>query len=114
MMPDATDNLPTTWPDWVAITTDNQLLDDPPVDVDEIWTFVYGGECYGCSTTTEGDRAAVIVWAQDHFGCEPPPPPVPLLPPDATVGRIEDLPRNPDGTVTIPAAGNWTFGQPSV
>lgn len=113
-MPETTDSLPTRWPDWVQITTDRRVLDDPPADVHEIWTFVYAGFCHGCTKTTEGDRAAVIVWAQDHFSCEPPPAPEPLLrQPDAPVGRIEDLSRNPDGSITIPAAGTWTWGEPS-
>lgn len=111
-MPDTTDNLPTTWPDWVALTTDRRVLPDPPADVDEAWTFVYDGECLSCHKTTEGDRATAIRWAQDHFGCEPPAPPEPALPP-SVIGRIEDLPRNPDGTITIPAAGNWEIRYPT-
>ncbi|SEB43425.1 hypothetical protein SAMN04489727_1712 [Amycolatopsis tolypomycina] len=105
-------DLPTTWPDWVALTTDRRPLPDPPPDVDEAWTFVYDGECLSCRKATEGDRATVIRWAQDHFGCAPLAPPEPAAPP-GVVGRIEDLPRNPDGTVTIPLAGTWTWGDPS-
>ncbi|RSD26362.1 hypothetical protein [Amycolatopsis eburnea] len=116
-MPDTTDDLPTSWPDWVTISTDNRPLDpapeldEPPIDVDPIWTYVYDGSCASCSATTEGDRAAVIRWAQDHFDCDPPAPPAPLAPGEP-VGRIEDLPRSPDGTITIPTAGVWTMGEP--
>jgi hypothetical protein len=110
MMPEPTDNLPTVWPDWVALTTDRRLLDDPPADVDDVWTFVYDAECLHCHATTEADRAAAIRWAWEHVGCEPPPPVV-TVPLPMPIGRIEDLPVGPDGTVTIPAAGIWTIGQ---
>jgi hypothetical protein len=114
MMAETTDNLPTSWPDWTAITTDRRPLPDPPADVDEIWTFVYDGHCFGCEKSTEGDRAAVIRWAQGHAECAPPAPPEPILrTPETPVGRIEDLPRNLDGSITIPTPGLWTFGDPS-
>lgn len=77
--------IPTRWPDWVAITTDNTPLPDPPADADPAWRVLYAGECLYCHATTTGARDAVVVWAQDHFACEPPPgtpaaPPAPIPP----------------------------------
>ncbi|WP_410676681.1 hypothetical protein [Amycolatopsis sp. cmx-4-68] len=115
-MPETTDNLPTSWPDWVQITTQPQDVTGLPADAVErlVWEAQYDGLCHSCSGTTEGDRAAVIRWAQNHADCEQPAAPEPILrQPDAPVGRIEDLPRNPDGSVTIPTAGVWTFGHPA-
>jgi hypothetical protein len=109
---ETTDSLPTSWPDWVQITV--KPGDDGQPTADDVWAEQYAGLCHSCSGTAEGDRAAVIRWAQGHFECDPPPAPAPILQlPGEAVGRIEDLPRNPDGTVTIPTAGNWTLGEPS-
>lgn len=108
-LPEPTDSLPTTWPDWVQITVKPD--DDGQPTADDVWALDYAGLCHSCTGTTEGDRAAVIRWAQDHADCAPPAPPEPIMPGEP-VARIEDLPRNPDGTVTIVAGGTYSLGEP--
>lgn len=58
-----------SWPEWTAITTDDDT--DP---ADENHLDEYHGECFRCIGKTDGTRAAVIAWAQDHATCKDPGP----------------------------------------